>query len=236
MGLLALSLRAAHGVIFQNDDDMEMFRRTGLVPRATPVTRVFGSGVELDRFATQPVPPGPVTFLLVGRLLRSKGIPEFVAAARSVRREFPDTRFIVVGPADRRGDAISEAELEAWRKEGIAEFVGPVPDVRPYLARCHVFVLPSIGEGVPRSVLEAMAVGRAIITSDTPGCRDTVLQNRSGTLVSYGDSSALAEAMSRFVRDRRYLESAAEESRWLAETRFDARAVSLAIRRAMALA
>jgi glycosyltransferase involved in cell wall biosynthesis len=126
--------------------------------------------------------------------------------------------------------------LEAWRQEGIVEFKGYETDVRPYLAAAHVFVLPSTGEGVPRSILEALATGRPIITADTAGCRDTVVAGRNGVLVPFGDTEAVANAMKTYLAGGCVLDAAAAESRKLAEERFDARSVSAGIRHAMALA
>ena len=233
--LIAFALRAANGVVFQNDDDLELFRRERLVPARIPVTRVYGSGVELDKFPVVPLPSGPITFLLVARLLQSKGVAEFVAAARLVRAEVPDARFVVVGPSDPGPNAIPQAQLDEWKREGVVQFAGYSADVRSYLANCHVFVLPSIGEGVPRSILEALASGRPVITANTAGCRDTVIEGRNGYLVPFGDEQALAQAMKALAAGDLPLEEAARESRKLAEQRFDARSVSTGIRRAMGL-
>lgn len=233
--LMATALHTLSGVIFQNDDDLDLFRRARLVPRRMPMTRVFGSGVELDRFPALPLPQPPITFLLVARLLQSKGIAEFVEAARRVRAAVPGTRFIVVGDSDPGPNAIPPAQIENWKREGIVEFAGYAADVRPFLAKCHVFVLPSTGEGVPRSILEALATGRPVITADTPGCRDTVAENRNGALVPFADPEALATAMLRYADGTEDLAAAGAESRKLAEERFDARSVSRAIRRAMKL-
>ncbi len=156
-------------------------------------------------------------------------------AARRVRAAVPGTRFIVVGDSDPGPNAIPPAQIENWKREGIVEFAGYAADVRPFLAKCHVFVLPSTGEGVPRSILEALATGRPVITADTPGCRDTVAENRNGALVPFADPEALAKAMLRYADGTEDLAAAGAESRKLAEERFDARSVSRAIRRAMNL-
>jgi glycosyltransferase involved in cell wall biosynthesis len=226
MLLLKISLEFAHGVVFQNEEDMEMFKQYRLIPRNTPLLRVFGSGVELDLFQPRELPEGPITFLLIGRLLKRKGIREFVAAATKIRAQFPDARFVVVGGEDKGPDAIEPSTLNHWRQQGIVDFRGFEEDVKPYLAASHVFVLPSIAEGVPRSALEALATGRAVITTNAAGCRDTVIENRNGALVEFGDADALAKEMALLAGNPDAVRRASVESRKIAEERFDARAVS----------
>lgn len=226
MLLLKISLNFAHGVVFQNDEDMAMFQSYRLVPQSTPVVRVFGSGVELDLFPSRELPSGPITFLLIGRLLKRKGVAEFVTAATKVRAQFPFARFVVVGGEDKGPDAIDTALLEKWRREGVVDFRGFEENVKPYLAASHVFVLPSIAEGVPRSALEALATGRAVITTNAAGCRDTVVAGRNGAQIAFGDSDALAAEMAFLASNPDAVRRAGQESRKIAEERFDARAVS----------
>ncbi|MPY67619.1 glycosyltransferase family 4 protein [Deinococcus sp. SDU3-2] len=198
--LYALALRLGRTAIFQNPDDRAVFTSRHLVP-ASRTRLVDGSGVDLTHYRQAPQPAGDLTFVLVGRLLRGKGIPEYVQAARLLASR-GRARFVLVGPLDSNPSGIRREELEAWQAEGLVDYVGATDDVRPYLAACHVFVLPSAyGEGVPRSVLEALATGRAIITTDTPGCRETVAPGHNGFLVPPGDPAALAEAMAQFLDD-----------------------------------
>ena len=181
--LYAVGLRQAQLVFFQNPDDERLFRSLGLVRNHHRVVRVNGSGVDLARFSLVPLPPPPVTFLMIGRLIRDKGVGEYVEAARRVRHAHPEVRIQLLGALDLNPSRISAQELEAWRAEGAIEYLGSTSDVRPFLSRAHVCVLPSYGEGMPRSVLEAMAMGRAVLTTDVPGCRETVEDGRNGFLV-----------------------------------------------------
>jgi glycosyltransferase involved in cell wall biosynthesis len=196
--LYKISLLCCNTVIFQNHDDLHYFVKTKLVPVGKAHV-VNGSGVNLRDF--QPVPlPGRPSFLLIARLLRSKGIIEYFEAARSIKSKWPDVEFHLVGPRDPSPDAIPETVLEAALSDGIVKYHGATTDVRPYLEKCSIYVLPSYyGEGVPRSVLEALAMGRPAIVADTPGCRDTVVDGRTGFLVPPRDGAALAAAMSRFI-------------------------------------
>ena len=146
-----------------------------------------GSGVDLSKYSPVPLPGGPVTFLLIGRIIRDKGVAEYVEAAKRVRLVHPDARFELLGPLDTNPTAISKEELDGWVASGAIEYLGRTPDVRPNLAAAHVCVLPSYGEGMPRSVLEAMAMARPVITTDVPGCRErsspsaTATSSRSAT-------------------------------------------------------
>jgi glycosyltransferase involved in cell wall biosynthesis len=194
-----LGYRAAlardHMIIFHNPDDMADMRRAGVLAPDAPAARVYGSGVDMAHFAAAPFPAGPPRFLMLARLLREKGVFEFVEAARIVRKALPQARFALVGAPDANPSAARPAEIAAWREEGIVDIPGPTRDPRPDFAACHVFVLPSWREGTPRTNLEAMATGRAIITTDVPGCRETVRHGVNGLLVPAQDPAALAAAM-----------------------------------------
>lgn len=223
------ALRLAERVIFQNPDDRVLFVQRGLVS-ARKAVEVAGSGVDLAHYAPAPLPDGPVTFLMVARLLADKGVREFAAAARIVRQAHPQARFVLVGPPDPNPAAIGVEELEAWQREGAISWAGALDDVRPALAACHVFVLPSYyREGLPRSILEAMATGRAIITTDAPGCRETVVAGQNGLLVPPRDAPALAEAMLRLAADRAFVAAAGQASLALARETFDVAKVNAEI-------
>ena len=233
--LYSLALRHAHVVFFQNPDDERLFRSTGLVgPRARSV-RINGSGVDLAYFSPEPLPPLPVTFLMIGRLIRDKGLVEYVEAARHVRRLHPDVRFQLLGALDPNPSAISPRDLAAWRRESAIEYLGTTSDVRPFLAAAHVCVLPSYGEGMPHSLLEAMAMGRAVLTTDVPGCRETVDAGRNGLLVPAKDAAALAEGMLQMLAQPSRLSDMGHESRAIAEELFDVHSVNRVILRAMRL-
>ena len=235
-GLYGVALGQAQVVFFQNPDDERLFRSRGLVGDRHRVVRINGSGVNLERFSPSPLPPAPITFLMIGRLVREKGVGEYVEAARRVRGAHPEVQIQLLGSLDPNPSGISPRELEVLRAEGAVEYLGSTSDVRPFLARAHVCVLPSYyGEGVPRSVLEAMAMGRAVITTDAPGCRETVEGGRNGLLVPPGDAAALAEAMLRMLAEPERLEPMGRESRAIAEERFDVHSVNRAILGAMGL-
>lgn len=224
--LYGLSLRFASVVIFQNPDDKRAFESLGLLRAGVGAEIVNGSGVDLDRFAPKPLPEGAIRFLMIGRLLGEKGVREYVDAARLVRAEFPLARFVLVGPRDSNPNAVSKAELDAWIAEGIVDYRGELRDVRSVLADCSVYVLPSYREGTPRSVLEALATGRPVITTDAPGCRETVDDGINGFLVPVGSAQALAEAMQQFLRQPELLQRMAVASLSKARSKYDVRLVN----------
>jgi glycosyltransferase involved in cell wall biosynthesis len=233
MGLYRLALAGRSTVVFQNPDDRALMVAMGMV-EASRTRLVNGSGVPLQEFAVAPFPPlGPgdqaVHFLLIARLIQDKGVREYAAAARLVRQQHPQAVFHIVGWIDTNPTAITQAELDGWVAEGLIEFHGFLDDVRPVLAQCHVYVLPSYREGTPRSVLEAMACGRAIVTTDAPGCRETVVEALNGFLVPVQDAGALAAACRRFIEAPRLIAAMGASSRRLAEEKFDVRAVNRAM-------
>src|SRR5690606_24590784 len=155
-----------------------------------------GSGVDLDRYQVAPLPTSP-HFLLIARLLGDKGVREYAAAAAHVQATHPDCTFSLAGWIDDNPDAITHSELHDWAETGYINYLGRLDDVRPAIADCSVYVLPSYREGTPRTVLEAMAMGRAIITTDAPGCRQTVEADRNGYLVPPRSVDDLVQAMER---------------------------------------
>jgi glycosyltransferase involved in cell wall biosynthesis len=226
--LYRIAVSQCQKVVFQNPDDMREFMETKLIGPASKPFVVNGSGVELDRFSPAPFPDGFV-FLLIARLLRDKGIEEYVAAARIVRRRYPNVVFRLVGWFDENPSAITPEQLADWNADGTIEYRGRVDDVRPEIAAATVYVLPSYREGTPRTVLEAMAMGRPIITTDTSGCRETVIDGENGFLVPVRDSMKLAEAMLRFVEAPRLVPTMGRCSREIAQNKFDANAVARAL-------
>lgn len=218
-GLYCVSLRCASGVIFQNRDNQETFVSLGIVPREV-CSVVDGSGIDLQQFTAAPLPPGEPVFLLIARFLREKGLREYAAAACSVKIRYPTATFRLLGPPDPSPDGIPLKEVQGWNEQGAIENLGAAKDVRPYLAKCHVYVLPSYHEGMPRTVLEAMAVGRPILSTDVPGCRETVVPGENGFLVPKGDADCLAERMIWFIEHRDQWQRMGQHSRRLAEERF----------------
>lgn len=236
IGLYRTALRCATLIFFQNPDDRADFQQMGLIPSGVPVRLIAGSGIDLDQFCLQPLPPGPVHYLLIARLLADKGIREYVAAARILREHWPEVEFHIVGGTDPNPAAIPEAEVKAWQASGDVHWHGAQTDVRPFLARSHVFVLPSYREGTPRTVLEAMATGRAIITSDAPGCRQTVAEGETGFLVPVQDVPALVGAMACFLKEPMLIEHFGAAGRKRAENVYDVNRVNAQMLQAMGLA
>lgn len=230
-GMYRLALRRAERVIFQNEDDLTEFVEGGLVSRAQAVC-VRGTGVDLTEWTSAPPVTEPVTFLLAARLLREKGIVEYAEAARRVKAKYPTARFVLLGGLDPNPGGLGRAEVESWVTEGLLEWPGYV-EVKPWLAQASVYVLPSYyREGVPRSTQEALAMGRPVITTDAPGCRETVVDGENGFLVPVRDVEALAERMLWFVEHPEAIGPMGVQSRRLAEERFDVRQIN---RRVMAL-
>lgn len=223
--LYALSLRRTHGVFFQNPDDESLFRSAGILNSAITSVVLNGSGVDLAAFDMTRLPVEPV-FLLVARLLGDKGVREYIEAARIVRRGRPNARFLLVGWIDENPDAIKRHELDSWIDEGVVEYLGRLADVRPAIAQASCYVLPSYREGTPRTVLEAMAMGRAVITTDAPGCRETVIDGVNGFLVPVREVAPLVSAMLRFIESPELLSEMGKKSRELAVQKFDVHKVN----------
>lgn len=233
--LYRTALRRATLIFFQNPDDRADFQRMGLIPSGVTVRLVAGSGIDLENFPMQRLPPGPVRFLLIARLLADKGIREYVAAARLLRKDWPEVEFHLVGGTDPNPAGIADTEVQAWHAAGDVIWHGHLSDVRPLLVQAHVYVLPSYREGTPRTVLEAMATGRAVITTDAPGCRQTVAEGETGFLVPVRDAEALAAAMIRFLQEPALIERLGAAARDRAETVFDVNRVNAQMLQAMGL-
>ncbi len=218
-------------VFFQNHDDRQYFVTHGMLKRDNSCV-VGGSGVDMRHFERQPLPEGSVV-LMTARLLWSKGIREFFDAVRKVKANHPELMVLLVGGLDENDEAIKKDELDAFVRENEVEYCGFAEDVRPYLKRCSIFVLPSYHEGLPRSVIEAMATGRPIITTDVPGCRETVKDGVNGYLVPSRDSGLLAEKMTMLVEDSELRKRMAEESYRICLEKFDSDKVNASLLDAM---
>ncbi|SDA92751.1 glycosyltransferase family 4 protein [Sinorhizobium sp. NFACC03] len=227
VGLYRLALKGAHCVFVYNEADFNDIEARRLTDNISVVSMVPGSGVDLQHYGASEPPLSPPVFLLVARLLHDKGIAEFVEAARVVRARQPGTQFQLIGHFDPNPTAISSAQVSQWVAEGAVQYLGTTRDIRLYLKNCSVFVLPSYyREGIPRSILEAMATGRAIITTDLPGCRDTVEPGINGVLVRPRDSADLAGAIESFLTAPDTITAMGNASRRIAEKRFDVRLVN----------
>jgi glycosyltransferase involved in cell wall biosynthesis len=216
--LYRLATAEAETVAFQNPDDLAEFVAAGCLAAPDKAFIVNGSGVDTAYFAPEPLPGQPV-FLMLTRLLRAKGIDDYADAASILRASLPDARFLLAGPLDGGPDAFTEDEVRSWRDRGL-EYLGNFDDVRPVIASCSVFVLPSWREGTPRSVLEAMAMGRPVITTDAPGCRETTVDGVNGRLVPVRDPRQLAEAMKDLAGDPEARRRMGREGRRIAEERY----------------
>ena len=198
--LYRLAFKGADAVFFQNDDDRNLFLQRNLVD-ARQVRRVPGSGVDLDRFKLAELPNGarPV-FLLIARMLRDKGVAEFIEAARLLSERRPAPRLVMVGGAGvDNPSAVPFSEIERWVDDGMIEYAGAMEDVRPAIAAADCVVLPSYREGLPRSLLEGSAMGRPLIATDVPGCRDVVEDGVNGFLCAPRSAESLAEAIRRMA-------------------------------------
>ncbi len=232
--LYRIGFRKADHVIFQNPDDLNEFCEKGLVKKEK-CSFVSGSGINLERFEQAPFPE-TTTFFMLSRLLKSKGVGEYLEAARIVKEKYPQARFLLLGKYETAmQDALEKDYVEQFIQEGIIERFEETSDVRPYYGMCSVYVLPSYREGTPRTVLEAMAMGRPIITTDTQGCRETVKDGTNGFLVPIRDSRAVADKMIWFLEHPEKIPEMGQESIQYAREKFDVRRVNADMLRIMKL-
>ena len=220
------TLELTDAAVFHNADDPKFLKAQGVLPRDLSYVVVPGAGVDLAYHGVQPLPAldGGLVFLMIARFERGKGVIEFCEAARAVKARSPASKFKLAGLPGTGAGAISASTLE--RYGDCVEQLGPLTDVRPALGQCHVYVYPAHQEGMPRSVQEALAAGRPVITTDGPGCRDTVDVRVNGCLVAKGDVEALVAAIESFLKRPDLIPAMARASRAKAERRFDARAVN----------
>lgn len=230
--LLIFSLSLNKKVFFQNKDDLDFICKNKKLKKSSVL--VNGSGVNTTFYKFTEIPE-KISFLFVGRLLRHKGIYEYIEATRILKKKYPTISFKIAGGFYLNPSAISLTELESWIQEGIIEYLGDVQEMLPVFQNTSVCVLPSYREGCPRSVLEAMSVGRAIITTDAPGCRDTVIEGENGYLVPPGNSLKLAEAMEKLITNTSLVKEMGQKSRLLAEEKFNVHKVNQRILEGMEL-
>ncbi|MNI28313.1 N,N'-diacetylbacillosaminyl-diphospho-undecaprenol alpha-1,3-N-acetylgalactosaminyltransferase [compost metagenome] len=234
--LYRLAFKYCESAFFENSDDLHLFLRLGLIQQ-DKAKIVNGSGVNLDKFAMAPNssvrPKTPITFILVARMIKDKGIYEYIEAARILKTKYAHVSIQLLGPFDHNPTSISKAQVTEWMNEGVIRYLGETTDVRPYLRSSDVFVLPSYREGTPKSVLEAMAMGLPIVTTDTPGCRETVIHGRNGFMVPVKNSKALAEAMEQFILNPHMVDIMGACSREIAEHKYNVFKVNALIRSTM---
>ncbi|MDH0834310.1 glycosyltransferase family 4 protein [Acinetobacter johnsonii] len=225
-GLYAQALKHVEKVFFQNPDDLKLFQDMHLLDAKKPTVVVNGSGVNVQDFDVLPLPQNDkgtvkASFLLIARLLGDKGVREYAEAARIIKAKHPEVEFHLVGWIDENPAAIAQVELDAWVAEKVVNYWGKLSDVRPAIAASSVYVLPSYREGTPRTVLEAMAMGRAIITTDAPGCRETVSHGVNGYLVGVKSVDDLVQSMQYFIEDPKLIEYMGQRSREIALNKYD---------------
>ncbi|WP_036384314.1 glycosyltransferase family 4 protein [Muricauda sp. MAR_2010_75] len=228
--LYKLALRKNNTAIFQNVDDKNLFLEQGILPKNKESFLVNGSGINIDRFRSKEAHEfnkgGIVNFIIIGRLMVEKGIELFLDTAVSVHKENRDAKFHVVGSPPEDLIALA-SRLQKLHDDGVIVHHGTQTDVRPYLNAADIFVLPTYyREGVPRSILEALSVGLPIITTKTPGCRETVLEGKNGFLIPPKELEPLQKAVSYFLDNPDKIEAMGRESRKLAEQKFDVRLIN----------
>lgn len=226
--LYAFSLSFSDKVFFQNPDDEQLFRELGLLSKTKTSFVVNGSGVDLTKFtpSNMNASQANVVFLMIARLLGDKGVREYAAAAKLIKSKHALTSFLLVGGLDENPDSIQQSELQTWIKEGYINYLGKLSDVRPAIEQSSVYVLPSYREGTPRTVLEAMAMGKAIITTDAPGCRETVIDGDNGFLIPVKSIDELANAMEKFIVQPQLIHVMGNRSRQIVELKYDVHQVN----------
>lgn len=228
------ALRYAKAVFFQNMEDVEVFERLRILKR-DKVVLTRGSGVNVSEYS-QAAFPGQMSFLFVGRLVRGKGVLDYLEAARAVKANHPEVRFDLVGPFDSNPTALNPEDIQPFVDDGIVVFHGEQKYVRPFQEASSAFVLPSYyGEGTPKSALEAMATGRPLIVADAVGCREVVKEGANGFLVPPQDPEAITAAMTRLIEEPGLKERMGAESRKMAEEVFDVRKVNDVICKTMGI-
>ena len=227
-----IALKCTDRVYFLNNDDKQYFEKYLVSPKKTK--RIFGIGINLEKFSPFKQNKDNLMFLFVGRLLIDKGVKEFIEAAKIVSAKYSQARFVIVGGADENPASLSSEEIAEYAKTTAIKFVGIQADVRPYLMECSALVLPSYREGMPVSPMEAMASSRAVILTDVPGCRELiirksvgdtldngVLEGKNGYMVEKGNSQATAKAMIDLIENPCKIEAMGREGRKFAEQFLD---------------
>lgn len=220
-GAYRIAARRMQGIFFLNPDDEKQMKDGGFIPSSVVTWIIPGEGINISKYPATPVPVGPISFLMIARLLRDKGVFEYLLAAELVKNKCPEATFHLVGALDDNPASLTKAELARFVGEGHVVYHGAQRDVVPFLQSCSVYVLPSYREGLPRSTMEAMSVGRAVITTDVPGCRETVEPGINGYIVPARDAEALASAMLRFVEMPTQAIAMGAESQRIARERFE---------------
>ena len=222
--LYRVSLMASQFVFFLNNDDKTEFESRKII-RKNKAFVLGGIGLKLNEWPCLVPVTDPINFLFVGRLVEEKGLGEFIHAAEIIKERYSNATFTALGEPEKREAKFSAHYLKSLDRKGTICFPGHV-SVLEWFEHCSVFVLPSYREGIPRSTQEAMACGKPVITTNAPGCKETVEEGRNGFLVTTGDVDSLVEAMEKFILKPSIIASMGAESRMLAEEKFDAYSVN----------
>jgi len=207
-------------ILFQNPDDQALFSQYKII-YPEHAFKIKGSGVDLQQFACSSIPKGRIKIILVARMLWDKGVGEFVESATALTQQRLDADFLLVGSVDPGNpESISVEQLEEWNRSGVVKWLGERADIAQLLAESHIAVLPSYREGLPKSLIEAAAVGRPIVTTDVPGCREVVKDGENGFLVPAKDAKKLAVAIQKLINNPKLLTSMGKKSRLMAEQEF----------------
>jgi len=214
-----LNRKASH-VILQNPDDVNLLSNSGIINR-DKITLIRGSGVDVEQFCYEPEMSGDPVVILAARMLWDKGVGEFIKAARELKAKGVKAKFVLVGKSDDHNpSAISEAQLQAWGKEGVIEWWGHKTNMTEIFSQSHIVCLPSYREGLPKVLLEAAACGRPIVTTDVPGCREIVQHGVNGFLVPIYDSVLLAESLAKLIESSELREKMGANGRNLVKREF----------------
>jgi len=227
-------LRKEDVLFFQNSDDAELFRELDISTKSQ-VRVLPGTGIDLDEFPMNEMPnlDEGITFLFIGRMLKDKGLYELSEACDLLKEKGLNFECQLLGPLDGNPSAIQRGEIAEWEKQGLVRYLGEVKDVKPYIEGCHVFILPSYREGLPRAGLESMAMGRAIIATDAPGCREIVNEPNNGFLVNIKNAQELADAMQVMIDSHQLITGMGKVSRQICEDKFSVEKVNHIILHAM---
>lgn len=227
IALYKLALPQLDNLIFLNPDDpQDLIKKYSIKVKNIHV--LGGIGLDLEDYTYQTPPnTNTINFLFIGRLLKEKGIHEFISATKIVKKDYPSAKFTVLGAIDEANPgALKKSELDQLISSGIVDYPGHVDNITDWIANNHVFVLPSYREGVPRSTQEAMAIGRPVITTDVPGCRDTVVDGVNGFLVEKWNPEALAKKMIYYIENPDQIKKMGLESYKIAQEKFDVHRVN----------
>lgn len=228
-----LAFKYSQKVIFQNNDDKSELVNLGLLSESKTCI-IHGSGVNTKKLTPTEF-PNEKAILYIGRLIGDKGVREYLELSKRLKDKGQNVRCLLVGPYDTNPSAITPEELKPYIVDGIIEYFGEQRDIRPYMKQCSVYVLPSYHEGTPKTVLEAMSMGRPIVTTDAPGCRETVVNGENGYLVPIKDVEALEQAVIKILDNPELISRLGKRSRLIAESKYDIDRVNDSILKIMSI-